>query len=153
MRQIETPECDTDTDAATELTAAQVVALAAIAGGGSVSDAAAAAGVHRATVYRWLDSDPVFVAERNRLQAEQRARLNAQVNELTDLAIGFIRGVLDDSELLVPQALRLRAALAVLGRSGVLEPEPEPGPVHPADVQVDWGSRATVRRLYSDPSS
>jgi hypothetical protein len=146
VRQNATAEPECDDDDVVDLTPAQVVALAALAGGGSVSDAAAAAGLHRSTCYRWLDSDPVFISE-------QRARLAAQVNELTDLAVGFVRGVLDGTETLVPKALRLRAALAVLGRAGVLEPEPAPGPTHPDDIRAEWGGRATVRRLYSDPSS
>jgi hypothetical protein len=153
VRQNATAEPECDDDDVVDLTPAQVVALAALAGGGSVSDAAAAAGLHRSTCYRWLDSDPVFISELNRLKSEQRARLAAQVNELTDLAVGFVRGVLDGTETLVPKALRLRAALAVLGRAGVLEPEPAPGPTHPDDIRAEWGGRATVRRLYSDPSS
>jgi AcrR family transcriptional regulator len=151
VRQNATPEPECDDDAAPELTPAQVVALAALAGGGSVSDAADAAGVHRATVYRWLDDDAGFIAELNRFRSEQRARLSAQVHELGNLAIGFVRGVLDGTETLVPKALRLRAALAVLGRAGVLEPEPAPGPTHPDDIRAEWGGRATVRRLYRTP--
>jgi AcrR family transcriptional regulator len=148
VQQIATPECDTDTDAATELTAAQIVALAAIAGGGSVSDAAAAAGMHRATIYRWLDDDAGFLAELNRLQHEARARLAAQVAELHVVALQTVRNILEGTE--APAAVRLRAALAVLGRAGVLEPEPEPGPVNADDIRASWGARATVRKLYRD---
>jgi AcrR family transcriptional regulator len=148
MRQIATPECDDDV--VVDLTPAQVVALAALAGGGSVSDAADAAGVHRATLYRWLDSDPVFVAERNRLQAEQRARINAQVGDLVGISLDFIRDIITGEKLVAP-ALRVKAALAVLQRAGALEPDPVPGPTDPDDVRVEWGPRATVRKLYRTP--
>jgi hypothetical protein len=148
VRQNATPEPECDDDAAPELTPAQVVALAALAGGGSVSDAADAAGLHRSTCYRWLDSDPGFLAELHRLQHEARARLAAQVAELHVVALQTVRNILEGTE--APAAVRLRAALAVLGRAGVLEPEPEPGPVNADDIRASWGARATVRKLYRD---
>jgi AcrR family transcriptional regulator len=141
VRHDATPE----TEPPSKLTPAQITALAALAGGGNVSVAADAAGVHRASIYRWLDDDAEFLAELNRLKAEQRAALAAQVGELTAQALEVVRGVLTDPA--VPAAVRLKAAMAVLERAGALEPAPAPGPVHPGDIKADRMNRSLIRRL------
>ena len=81
------------------LSPAQEMALAALLAGQKVTDAAMAAGVHRATIHHWLkDSDrPAFrrALDRGRreLRRAARARLLALANKATDcLEVAFTEG-------------------------------------------------------------
>lgn len=64
-----------------ELTAAQQLVLSALLAGKSITDAAAAGGVDRSTVHRWMKNDFTFIAELNagrlRLRDEAGSRLLA----------------------------------------------------------------------------
>ena len=98
---------------AERLPRAQHAALAALSGGIPFAEAAKAAGVHRATVYRWLESDPLFRAAYNAWQQELRASARARLLKLADDAIDV-----------VTKELRLhkneKVAMALLNKLGVL---------------------------------
>jgi hypothetical protein len=119
------------------------LALAALSGGSSVTDAARAAGVDRSTVYRWIDRSPEFVAELNRYRQEQRDALRHELRGLAADAIKAMRDLLGSD---TPPAIRLRAALAVLEAVGADSPEPI-GPLHPEDVGEQWSSRDLLRAI------
>jgi hypothetical protein len=139
MRQIATLE----NDPAAELTGEQLRTIAALASNGNVSRAADAAGVHRATIYRWIDSDPVFMAELVRLKNERREALAAELCGLAEQAIGTIRDILEGEA--VNPSVKLRAALAVLG--GVKVADDEPRSIHPADIKARMDLNTLIRSI------
>ncbi len=93
----------------------QAKAALALARGGTVSAAADAIGVHRASIYNWFKSDPNFQQAIEEIRRDRIERLNDQMRELDSLALSRLRRILEDDS--VPAAVQLRAALAVLERS------------------------------------
>lgn len=89
----------------------QRAVMAELIAGATVADAAAAAGVHRNTVGRWL-SEPVFAAAL--IVAQDDALNMATLGTSADVATSLdaIRAVLNDDD--APAALRLRAATAMI---------------------------------------
>ena len=97
-----------------DLAPAQYRAITAMVGGATITAAAEAAGVSRPTVYNWLDGSPAFVAELNKLRAEQRDAIRDELRGLAPIAVVTLRRLLECSS----PSVRLRAALAVLDRVG-----------------------------------
>jgi hypothetical protein len=95
------------------LSTPQAQALAALAAGQSISQAASAAGVDRTTVHRWLSNDAVFMAEFNAARMEMVETLRSGVRKLADDAIGALRDLIGPS---TPANIRLRAVELVLAR-------------------------------------
>ena len=93
-----------------ELTSKQRKALAAIAGGCNLEDAALAAQVSSRTLYRWLEQS-LFVSELRKLQrisaTEHMSVLSAELTRNRTV----MTGARDDIE--APWAIRLRAAQAL----------------------------------------
>ena len=101
------------------LTAKQVKALEALLDGANLQDAAAAAGVNRKTVGRWLQDATFWTT----YQANSRASLELAARRLTgklDAAVELLGAVMDDAS--APAGVRLRAAqLALDGSLRLLE--------------------------------
>src|SRR3954465_14171737 len=93
----------------TELSLVQVSAVAALAGGASVTEAASRAKVDRTTVHRWLAEDPEFLAAGNRPKAERLEAIRAEVRAGAAEAIKAVREILR-GKYYAP-AVQLRAAL------------------------------------------
>ena len=72
----------------------QETALAALRGGSNFPQAAEAAGVGRATVYRWMQSDPHFRAAYNAWQQEQAESAQARLLKLADQAVDVVEKAL-----------------------------------------------------------
>lgn len=96
------------------LTPAQIQALAVLALGQSVSDAARAAGVDRTTVHRWLHSDPLFSAEYNAARLEMIHTVQAGVRQLATDAISTLRDLMGPTS---PASVRLRVVELVLSQA------------------------------------
>lgn len=109
----------------------QLKAIAALASGASVIDAAAQAGVDRSTLYRWKEI-PEFAAELNRTRAEQADAIRGELRALAGTAVKTIRTILDDPT--TAPGVRLRASLAVLETLKALEPE-SIGPTDAATIR------------------
>jgi hypothetical protein len=91
----------------------QWTVLKELAGGGSISAAARAAGVERHTFYRWMRNDPKFIAA-----------LNDWRNHAVQSARDTMAAMLDDAAKCVRIAIGLghaNVALEVLRRQGALE--------------------------------
>ena len=58
-----------------EISPAQSLAVAALANGSTITEAAERAGVARETVSRWANDDPDFIAELQNTRAEMAAQL------------------------------------------------------------------------------
>ena len=104
------------------LSAAQRTAIEWLTAGESAVSAAAAAGVNRTTVYRWLKADPAFQAAYNAWQSDVLATARARLLALTDAAVTTVTAAVARGDA--------RTALAVLQRQGLLAP-PQPGPTDP----------------------
>jgi hypothetical protein len=130
-----------------ELTPPQCRAVAALAGGATITAAAEAAGVSRPTVYAWLDGAPEFVTELNRARAEARAAIRGELRALATSAVATMRWLVESTDS--PPAIRLKAALAVLTAVGADRPELI-GPTDPALVRCDFDERASFRALVDE---
>ena len=90
----------------------QVRAIAALLQPGTKGDAAKAAGVTDATLYRWLKQDAAFKAE---LRAAQDAAIETAVSLLSAEARDAANTLVDiHKDAAVPAAVRVQAARAVL---------------------------------------
>ena len=96
------------------LNANQLLVVEALARGATVSAAARAAGLHRATLYNWFKSEPDFVAAVANAKKEYADTLRDELKELNTVALSTLRSLLDDSK--TPPSVRLRTALAILQR-------------------------------------
>jgi AcrR family transcriptional regulator len=107
------------------LTPQQNQALLLLGDGMAISEVAKKLGVHRATVYRWLKSDPPFRAAYNAWQVEQRESCRAMLLQCAQRASQRIAECVNvDSGL----ALRLVKSLGMLSAG-------EPLPIDPKTVK------------------
>jgi hypothetical protein len=90
----------------------QQKAVLALLAGATWTAAAHAAGVGRATIYRWRDENPQFVAVLNQLRAELAESVLAEVRAMGPRAVQVLKQLMVGRR--VPAAVRLRAALEVL---------------------------------------
>ena len=102
-----------DTTAPANLSPAQAQVIAALAQGRTVTAAAQNAGVHRNTIYNWLN-EPAFKTAVEGAEAEYVAILSDGMRDLAALALDTLRSLLEDPK--TPPSVRLRTALAILQR-------------------------------------
>jgi transposase-like protein len=105
---------DSDTISNANLSPAQAQVIAALACGQSVTAAAREAGLHRSTIYNWLQHEPQFKTAVESAQREYVEILNDGVRDLAADALRTLRELLNDPN--TPPAVRLRTALAILQR-------------------------------------
>lgn len=91
------------------LTPKQARAVDLLAGGSSITDAAAALGVSRSTVHKWI-ALPAMVDALEEVQAEARARAVRRLSAALDRAAARVVDLADSAE---DEGVRLRAACAV----------------------------------------
>ncbi len=92
----------------------QAKAALTLARGGTVTAAADAIGVHRASIYNWFKKDPGFKQAIEEIRRDRNERLIDEMRALDSLALSRLRRILEDDS--VPAAVQLRAAMAVLKR-------------------------------------
>ena len=121
------------------LTDTQRRALALMAEGKSIGEAAQAVGVNRGTVYRWLKADPHFRAAYNAWQLEQRESRRAALLRCAEQAVAKIVRMVDIDD---------RVALKVVKELGLFA-RPEPLDMDPDRVQreIDIEQWETEARL------
>jgi hypothetical protein len=107
------------------LTPAQETAIAALLAGRTVTDAAADAGVDRATVHRWLRENFGFQAAVNAGRRELRKGVQVRLERLAEKAAGCVEKAIDEGDV--------KAALAILKGLQVLVPVPI-GSDNPAEL-------------------
>ena len=128
----------------TTLTPKQARAVDLLAGGSSITDAAAVIGVSRATVHKWI-ALPAVVDALEEVQAEARARAVRRLSAALDRAAARVVDLADSAE---DEGIRLRAACAVPAMlRELLELERETA-VQAEGVRVeyvnDWRTTPTV---------
>ena len=94
-----------------ELPPAQIAALDALLSGKTATDAAAAAGVSRGTLYNWLAKDFRFQAALNRGRRDLRQALNCRAEQLAAQAAECVAGAVRQGDV--------KAALEILKRANV----------------------------------
>ncbi|MGO9596716.1 MAG: hypothetical protein ACLP7Q_01695 [Isosphaeraceae bacterium] len=90
---------------------AQALAVAALASGSNITEAAEKAGVARKTVSRWVHGDPDFIAELQNTRAEIAAQLRCALETLGKRSIVVLREAVQNS---FTPGTKLKAACAVL---------------------------------------
>jgi len=75
---------------AEHLSAPQNEALAALVAGKTVKDAAEIAGIHRATLHRWITTEPLFRAAYNAWQHEARESSKARLLSVAQTALDSV---------------------------------------------------------------
>jgi hypothetical protein len=127
-------DCEPEPEPEPELlTPAQLAAVESLAAGGTVSDAARAAGVARLTVDGWRDDNPSFIAALNARRQDRHDSVQGRLRSLADKAVATVEKLLDDES--VPAPVRLKVAQMVLD-AAVGIPKAEPiGSSNPRAVQ------------------
>lgn len=108
------------------LSPAQRTAIEKLTSGHTMVDSAAAAGVGRATLYRWLKNEPAFQAAFNAWQHDAVATARGRLLALTDIAVTAVGKAMQRGDG--------RLALKVLERMGIAE-RPTPGPTDAEEVK------------------
>ncbi|MFN7993387.1 MAG: SEC-C domain-containing protein [Bryobacteraceae bacterium] len=163
-----------DTIVPDTLTPAQAQVVTARAQGATITAAAQAAGLHRSTVYHWIENSPDFADAIEQARTEYVATLRDDLHELSRNALATLRSLLDDPG--TPRALRFRVAMAILQRPQFPEhdwrlPEPVGEPYREQlrreldDLELDYrrvryeracelaADRAAARDNAGDPGS
>lgn len=83
---------------ATDLTSQQAAAIQAILEGRRYGEAASIAGVHRSTLYRWLQDNDAFVAQLNRGRAEIRHAHAAKLDLIAEAALQTVHAAIGSGD-------------------------------------------------------
>ncbi|MBL8233131.1 MAG: SEC-C domain-containing protein [Bryobacterales bacterium] len=143
-----------------ELKPVHLQVLKDLASGVSVTQAAAAVGVHRTTVHNWCRNHPQFASTLRDACFERMSRVQEEIETLTPSAISVLRNVLQDPQ--TPTSTRLRAALTVIRYAtsfnidtATVDPKEMFGAMfhHPAPTSVLPGSTATQSTPANEPAS
>ena len=86
--------------------------LRSLVAGHSISAAARAAGVHRATVHLWVRTVPTFGRALDAHRRLRTDRIAHDLNDLADSALNALRQIIDDPGS--PAAVRYKAAIDIL---------------------------------------
>lgn len=97
-----------------QLTPKQLKAIEVLVTSGNVTEAAAAAGVSRETIYTWMRTDKAFQAEKDATSSTYIGELSSRLNTLAQLAVSTLQEILSNPDAQVNA--RIRAADIVLGR-------------------------------------
>lgn len=98
----------------TKLTPKQHKAIEVLVTSGNVTEAAAAAGVSRETIYTWTRTDKAFQAEKDAISSAYIGELSSRLNLLAQQAVSTLQEILSNPD--APVNARIRAADIVLGR-------------------------------------
>ena len=116
-------------------------AIELLTSGRTVIDAAQAAGVNRATLYRWLSGDAAFVAAYNAWQKDVLATTRGRLLALTDLAVTTVTKAMTHGDA--------KTAMKILKSMGALD-TPTPGATDPEEIErqqnLDWKKQKTAAR-------
>ena len=96
-----------------QLSPEQLRAVEAVMASNSITDAAAAVGVARDTIYRWL-KEPAFQSALRTVEAGYLDHISRSLLRIGEKAVGAIEGILDDQT--ATDTVRLKAADVALAR-------------------------------------
>jgi hypothetical protein len=101
-------------DETTNLTSAQIAVLDGLLAGKTATDAAAAAGVGRRTLYNWLRHDFTFQAALNRGRRECQQAVACRIEQIAADAAECVAGAVRNGDV--------KTALEILKQTGALAP-------------------------------
>jgi transposase len=127
-----------------ELDEPQQAALTALRAGQSFALAAEMAGVHRATVFRWVKRDPYFAAAFNAWKSELQASAEVRLLKLTDKAVDVVEKALERGDEQV--AMKMLRQLQVMRRTKVGATDGETMKVE-MDLQEKRRHRSQTREM------
>jgi len=125
-------------DETTGLSSPQVAALDALLSGKTATDAAAAAGITRRTVYNWLHRDYRFQAAMNRRRREFQQTVAHRVGQIAADAAECVAGAVRNGDV--------KIALEILKRTGALAP-PEIGSDDEFILRIEERERIDQREM------
>jgi transposase-like protein len=96
------------------LTPRQARVANALAKGATITEAATAAGLHRATIYKWLNTQKKFQEAVGDARGAYQIALRQELQDLSSTVFATMRALLTDPKTTV--AMRHRLALAYLSR-------------------------------------
>ena len=126
------------------LTGQQEQVIGLLLAGKSQKNAAAEAKVAEETVSRWMHGDALFVATLNQRRQQLWEGNAARLQSLADKAVDTIEDLMDNGET---DAVRLRAALAVLKGQGLADAGRPEGEIDPERLEADWASKQRITAL------
>jgi hypothetical protein len=115
-----------------QLSPVQDQVIAALAGGATLSDAAAAAGVHRNTISNWRRSSVHFSTALADARYDRAILVRERADQLAGRAIHVIEQILSDTK--VAPSIRLKAALAIVNLAST---PPEPPRAYASDPEPE----------------
>jgi len=128
------------------MTGQQEKVLSLMLAGETQKAAAESAGVAPETVSRWMSGDAVFVATLNQRRQDLWDANSAGLRDLAQEAIGVLADVMRHGET---DALRLRAAVAVLKSQGLDVGERPTGKTNPERIKGDWAHETMIDAMWS----
>jgi transposase-like protein len=96
------------------LTPRQARVANALAKGATITEAAAEAGLHRGTIYRWLKTQKQFQEAASNARGAYALALRKELQDLSNTVFATLRALLTDPKTTI--AVRQRLALAYLAR-------------------------------------
>ena len=115
------------------LTPRQARVAHALAKGATITEAAAAAGLHRGTVYKWLNTQKQFQEAVGDARNAYQLALRKELQDLSGTVFATLRSLLTDPKTTI--AVRQRLALAYLARWQFADTQLDG--ILPADWQSD----------------
>ena len=124
-------------------TESQGAALDALLAGKSYAEAAQAAGIDRATLWDWSETDPLFKCECNRGRWEARAQVLDRIDALWSTALDGVEKALQDDD----PGTRLQAAGFLLRASTLYKIGRKTGLTDVEDLEAQQRQDETMRML------
>ena len=121
------------------LTPRQARVANALAKGATITEAAKSAGLHRATIYKWLRKQEHFQTAIGDARGAYHLALRKELRDLSNTAFATLRSMLTDPKATV--AVRQRLALAFLSRLQFSATGPDD--IRPKDLLSDWPPEET----------
>ena len=148
-------------DSQPPLSTVQQCVANALAAGSTLTDAAAAYGVHRVTVYRWMKTCQPFSAALHHARAEFVLARRDALHQLSNRALDTLLAILENPKS--SPAVLLRTALFILQRpqlpkTGWSMPEPAPDPdgeklLDSAIIEQDYANLPGLCNIERDPET
>ncbi|GHT01920.1 hypothetical protein AGMMS50276_31070 [Synergistales bacterium] len=135
----------TKQDRPTDVAIRHEVAINALIGGASVTEAAKAAGYSRETLSRLLHGNVFFQAELNKRRAETKNIVMNKLLGLLERVIEGVEGAIKNTE--TPPGVVLQSGLAVIPKLYSLLSEQGTGSVQAGDLAIEKASKISMNEL------
>lgn len=125
------------------MTDQQMKAIDSLVSGTTKTEAAAAAGCDRVTLWRWLTNDANFVAALNDRRNDLYEAGAMRLRNLAGQAIDVLETLLDSDN----EGLRLRAAVSILKSVALSDLQQPKGETDPEILEKDWERENLFKKM------